>query len=80
MAATDAAYGWIQKGRYRYKAGLPNGCLGEIYEVVEPRVLDVPQYQVKVLVKALTGPDKDTIPFTVTLANFAQRYEPIGGE
>lgn len=66
----------IIKGcEYRYTGGLPVGCRGHHY-LVEDFILDVPSRQNKVLVLALTGPDKG-LRFSCTLDNFAHRYEVI---
>lgn len=65
----------IVKGAdYIYTAELPSGCKGQRYRVLD-FVLDVPSYQQKVLVKALTGKDKG-LRFTCTEMNFARRYKP----
>lgn len=58
---------------YRYIRQLPTGCQGALYRV-HREVLDVPSYQRKLLVEALTGPDRG-LWFTCTPANFRVRYE-----
>ena len=57
---------------YRYVADWPAGCKGHKYRVCQ-FFPDVPSYQEKVLVEALTGPDKG-LHFVVSLWNFATRY------
>jgi hypothetical protein len=57
---------------YRYTAELPAGCAGGLYRVAR-FVLDVPAYQQKVLVEALTGQDRG-LWFTASPANFSMRY------
>ncbi len=58
---------------YRYISDSPKGCKGRLYRL-HREVVDVPSYQRKVLVEALTGPDKG-LWFTCVLTNFAMRYE-----
>ncbi len=65
----------IEGGLYTYVRGIPECCHGERYRL-HRRVLDVPSYQHKVLVEALTGPDKG-LWFTCTLDNFSTRYELV---
>lgn len=52
---------------------LPKGCAGQLYRAVR-FVKDVPSYQRKVLVEALTGPDAGDW-FTVSEHNFKIRYK-----
>lgn len=59
---------------YRYTNDLPRGCKDALYRV-EAFILDVPSYQMKVLVLALTGKDAGLL-FCCTPNNFAQRYAP----
>jgi len=66
----------IRRGIYRYTKQLPAGCYGALYQVLHTRVLDVPDYQWKILVKALTGTDQGLL-FTVAETNFALRYEYV---
>ena len=66
--------GIIKGNTYIYKGSAPKYAIGHRYQVVD-FVLDVPTYQRKVLVKALTGPDKGLL-FTCTLSNFLVRYTP----
>lgn len=63
---------------YRYTAGIPVGCAGHRYRVLD-FVQHVPSYQEHVLVEALTGPDRDK-RFTWSPWNFSYRYEPIQEE
>lgn len=63
---------------YLYTGDLPKGCRGQRYHV-HGFVLDVPSYQEKVLVEALTGRDRG-LWFTCSPANFAQRYELAPGQ
>lgn len=84
MTATDLAgapmpeYDWITPGDYVYTGGLPAGCAGHRYRV-HRRIIDVPTFQVKVLIETLTGRDAG-LWFTCSLANFARRYEPVKEE
>lgn len=57
---------------YVYAKELPNDCKGEYYRLWF-EILDVPSYQKKYLVEALTGRDKG-LWFTCTPANFMMRY------
>lgn len=59
---------------YEYIKESPKGCKGCLYRVLK-FILDVPSYQQKVLVEALTGPDRG-LWFTCTPANFSLRYAP----
>lgn len=54
--------------------GLPLNCQGHRYQVLA-LVLDVPSYQQKVLVQALSGPDEGLL-FVCSPANFSTRYRP----
>lgn len=66
----------IVPGRtYRYMLDRPPGCKGGIYRV-ERFILDVPSYQMKVLVQCVEGNDKG-LWFSCTPWNFAQRYEEV---
>ena len=66
----------IHEGKeYIYTCGIPAGCIGHRYKV-HRHVLDVPAYQTKVLVEALTGKDRGSW-FTCSLANFAVRHRPV---
>jgi len=60
---------------YTYTGGIPVGCKGHLYRV-EGFPLAVPSYQEQILVRALSGPDKDKL-FVCSPANFSTRYEPI---
>lgn len=60
---------------YLYQPDKPEGCQGHRYKVVK-FVLDVPSYQEKVLVVAVTGVDAG-LWFTVSPAHFASRYKPV---
>ncbi len=75
MAAEQEADGFhIIEGReYIYTLEKPEGCQGQRYKVLR-FILDVPSYQQKVLVKALTGRDKG-MWFVCSLANFSLRYQ-----
>lgn len=65
----------IKPGReYVYAKGHPVDCRGQHY-MVHRFVVDVPSYQPKVLVEALTGRDRG-LWFTTSVANFCVRYEP----
>jgi hypothetical protein len=63
---------------YVYKAGLPEARAGHKYRLLR-FVLDVPSYQHKCLVKALTGPDEG-LWFVVSTSNFSRRYVLDEGE
>lgn len=63
--------------RYTYTAEIPRGCAGQEYRV-HRFVLDVPSYQQKVLVEALTGNDAG-LWFVCSLENFARRYKIVEG-
>ncbi len=63
---------------YRYLCDHPSNCKGHLYRVLS-EVLDVPSYQKKVLVLAVSGPDEGLL-FTCSLANFAVRYELVEDE
>src|SRR5438132_10371895 len=69
---------WLSKddivlGRdYVYVCGFPIEAKGHLYRA-HKFVLDVPSYQQKVLVEALTGDDKG-LWFTCSIANFCVRY------
>lgn len=69
----------VEGGVYAYMCGIPRGVYGEKYRVVKNHVLDVPSYQYKVMVEALTGRDKGKV-FVCTPANFVHRYKPVDGE
>lgn len=66
----------IEGAEYVYIGELPVGCRGHRY-LLHRGVIDVPSYQHKVLVEALTGEDKG-LWFTCSLANFAIRYKLVG--
>lgn len=57
---------------YIYASGFPLGVRGHRYKVLG-LVVDVPSYQEKVLVEALTGPDKG-LQFVCSPSNFSTRY------
>lgn len=64
----------IQEGKvYVYTGQIPKGCYGQHYRV-HRFVLDVPSYQQKVLVEALTGKDKG-LWFVCSINNFSRRYQ-----
>lgn len=63
----------IEGGLYEYIHDLPKGCAGHHYRL-HRLVKDVPSYQEKVLVEALTGKDKG-LWFVCSEANFAIRYK-----
>ena len=67
----------IEGAVYIYTCGLPVGCHGHPYRVLRLNVLDVPNYQNKVLVEALTGPDAG-LWFVCSPANFHVRYRQEG--
>ncbi len=58
---------------YVYTSDKPAGARGQRYKV-HRFILDVPSYQRKVLVEALTGPDKG-MWFTCSLSNFSFKYK-----
>ena len=58
---------------YIYTALIPKGCKGERYKVLYEKVIAVPEYTKKVLVEAITGPDKGLI-FVCSPWNFSTRY------
>lgn len=64
----------VPGGLYTYECGIPAGVKGERY-LVHRHVLDVPTYQRKVLVEALSGRDKG-LWFTCSPSNFVHRYKP----
>lgn len=57
---------------YIYIGEWPPGCKGHRYRI-ERLVMDVPTYQEKVLVVALSGPDEG-LWFTCSPWNFSTRY------
>jgi hypothetical protein len=63
----------VEGGLYRYVNGIPVHARGHLYKV-HAVVEDVPSYQHKILVEALTGPDEGKL-FTCTPANFVVRYQ-----
>jgi hypothetical protein len=63
---------------YLYTAPYPHRCRGHRYRLVR-LVRDVPSYQEKCLVEALTGPDEG-LWFTCTQANFGERYVLAEGQ
>ncbi len=67
----------VEGAEYTYEAAIPAGCMGQRYKL-HREVIDVPSYQRKVLVEALTGKDRGLF-FTCTLQNFALRYKLVGG-
>lgn len=67
----------IEGAVYIYTCGLPVGCHGHRYRVLRVGVMDVPNYQKKVLVEALTGPDAG-LWFVCSEENFRVRYQPEG--
>lgn len=62
----------IVKGTYKYISGIPKNCHGHLY-YVHNMIIDVPSYQRKVLVEALSGPDRG-LWFSCSPSNFAARY------
>ena len=64
----------VEGGLYEYRAAHPEGCAGCLYRL-HRIVLDVPSYQHKVLVEALTGHDAG-LWFVCSVANFCTRYVP----
>lgn len=58
---------------YIYATGFPVSRHGFRYRPL-CEVLDVPSYQTKILVEALSGPDQG-LKFTCTPENFSRRYE-----
>jgi len=64
----------VEGGIYVYVCGLPAGAQGQLYKA-HRIILDVPSYQHKVLVEALTGDDKG-LWFCCSLDNFQVRYRP----
>jgi len=60
---------------YVYTNAIPAGCAGHHYRA-HRFVLDVPSYQQKVLVEALSGKDKG-LWFVCSVANFRVRYVPL---
>jgi hypothetical protein len=64
----------VEGSEYVYTATIPAGCKGHRYRLLK-LVLDVPTYQQKLCMVALTGPDSGRW-FVVSPWNFAQRYEP----
>lgn len=63
---------------YRYTQGFPINCHGHLYVPLR-MIKDVPTYQQKVLVEALTGPDKGEL-FVCSVNNFKIRYEEVPEE
>ncbi len=63
----------IAGAEYVYLSNLPVGCEGHRYKV-HRFILDVPSYQQKVLVEALSGNDKG-LWFACSPANFVRRYK-----
>lgn len=57
---------------YEYVGALPRDCAGELYQP-HRLVLDVPVYNWKVLVEALTGKDRG-LWFVCSVNNFSRRY------
>jgi hypothetical protein len=64
----------VEGADYLYTADVPKGCKGHLYRIVH-FVQDVPSYQEKLCMEALTGPDRG-LRFIVSPWNFALRYEP----
>lgn len=62
----------VEGETYAYVGTIPKEACGHKYRVLR-FILDVPSYQEKVLVEALTGRDRG-IWFVCSPANFAQRY------
>jgi hypothetical protein len=65
----------VDDGIYVYVCGIPRGVMGAKYRVIKAQILDVPSYQKKVLVEALTGKDVG-LWFTCSAWNFIHRYRP----
>ncbi len=72
LMSTDAL---VEGHEYIFTKGYPVPCHGERYKV-HRYVLDVPAYQRKVLVEALTGKDQG-LWFVCSVANFCVRYRPV---
>lgn len=70
----DPEYAWITPGDYVYTGEFPKGCAGQLYRM-HRRILDVPSYQHKCLVEALSGKDAG-LWFCCSLHNFSIRYQP----
>jgi len=64
----------VEGGLYVYAAAQPDWATCQQYRVVK-FVVDVPSYQHKVLVEALTGKDRG-LWFVTTFENFRVRYQP----
>ncbi len=64
----------VPGAEYTYINPVPAGAMGHRYKV-HRIIWDVPTYQEKVLVEALTGRDKGTW-FCCSLNNFCVRYQP----
>lgn len=66
----------IEGATYKYTSNIPAKCTGHRYRILRLNVLSVPDYTQKVLVEALTGPDKGML-FVCSPANFSARYTKI---
>lgn len=63
----------ILEGIYVYRGNYPENCVGCKYRVIASKVLDIPSYQHKVVVRGLDGPDKDR-SFSCTVSYFWARF------
>ena len=73
---TQEAIGCIVLGAdYLFTGPYPAGCRGHRYRVLG-FPMGVPEYQQKVYVRALTGPDRGK-SFVCSEANFATHYQPV---
>lgn len=68
-------YGLIAGRTYRYKGPYPVKCIGALYRL-NLAILDVPSFQTKLFVTAITGPD-ESLDFCCTISNFTTRYELV---
>lgn len=62
----------VKGAEYVYTSSYPEACRGHTYRLVR-FVVDLPSYQRKVLVEAVTGPDSDSW-FTVAEGIFAMKF------
>lgn len=65
----------VEGAVYIYTKNWPDGCQGKRYRVLRINVMAVPEYQKKILVEALEGPDRG-LWFVCSPHNFTTRYEP----
>lgn len=66
----------IEGGEYIYASKRPLKCHGHRYRVLRVNVQSVPEYTQKILVEALTGPDKGML-FVCSPNNFSTRYTQV---